>query len=208
MFRLYYFLTYLFIRIFYPCRVINRKNYIKNKPAIIICNHLSNIDPVYILSYFYDKKYVLAKKELFKGKIKSSFFKSLGAIRVDRQGADLTAIKTCFKVLKNNKKLVIFPEGTRNKKDESLQDVKNGSAMIAIKCKVPIIPMIIEKRAKIFRRNKIIVGESFEFSDFYGQKLTSEVLDEASNIIAQKLMVLKNNIWIWKKSWNIFFVVI
>ena len=62
---------------------------------------------------------------------KSSFFKSLGAIRVDRQGADLTAIKTCFKVLKNNKKLVIFPEGTRNKKDESLQDVKNGSAMIA-----------------------------------------------------------------------------
>lgn len=177
--------------ILYPCKVINKKNFKKKSPAIIICNHLSNIDPIYIAGYLPEKKYFLAKKELFNTKFKAWFLKSIGAIRVDRQSNDLTAIKNSLKVLKNGKKLVIFPEGTRNKKDENLQEIKSGSAMLAIKARVPILPVHIEKRGKVFRRNIMVVGEPFELNEFYDQKLTAEVLSKAGEIIVEKLKNVK-----------------
>ena len=51
-------------------------------------------------------------------------------------------------VLKENKKLVVFPEGTRHKdkvdKGE-LGETKNGVAMFAIKGKAPIVPVWINR---------------------------------------------------------------
>ena len=56
----------------------------------------------------------MAKKEWFKGKFKNWLFRSLGAIPVDREKPDFASIKACLKVLKDDKPLVVFPEGTRN----------------------------------------------------------------------------------------------
>ena len=103
----------------------------------------------------------MAKKELFTPKIKGFFIGHLGGYKVDRGGADLGAIKTSLKLLKNKKNLAIFPEGTRNKARDidGLLEIHNGAVMIAQKAGVPIVPVVIEKRPKIFRRNRIIVGE-------------------------------------------------
>ena len=94
-----------------------------------------------------------AKKEMFKNKFLSWFWRGMGLISLDRQKTDFTALKTSLSVLKDGKKLVIFPEGTRNKVNTELQEIKGGTALFAIKAKVPIVPMWIEKRGKIFRRN-------------------------------------------------------
>ena len=59
--------------------------------------------------------------------------------------------------------------------------------MLAIKAKVPIIPINIKKKPKLFRRNKIIIGKPFELKDFYDQKLNSDVLDKASEIVYEEL---------------------
>ena len=193
MFRFLYLISYPFLRLFLPCKVVNRKNYLKKQPAIVVCNHLSNLDVIYLVSYIYEKKYFLAKKELFNTKIKNKFLRHVGGIPIDRNSSDITAMKNCLNVLKKGKKLVIFPEGTRNKQNTDLQEVKNGSVMFAIKARVPIIPMRIEKRGKWFRRNKLIIGESFELSEFYGQKLTSEVLDQASLELVKHLNELEGS---------------
>lgn len=159
---------------------------------LIICNHLTNVDAVYIFQYFYEKKFTLAKKELFENKIMGFFYRCVGGFPIARGKVDLSAIKTSLTHLKNGNKLVVFPEGTRNKENEDLQGVKNGSAMLALKAKVPILPLHIEKRAKIFRRNKIVVGKPFELAEFYDQKLSTETLDNASKIITQKLLDTQN----------------
>lgn len=171
----------------YPTKIVGRKNLPKGK-VIITLNHTSNLDAVVLILNTWEKKYFLAKKELFVSKARSWFLKKMGAIKIDREIADVNAIKEAFKVLKNNKKLVIFPEGTRNKTEElNLQQVKHGAAMIAIKTKTPIVPLWILNRPKTFRKTKILIGKPYELDEFYGQKLSDEVLEKASAKVAEKL---------------------
>lgn len=184
-------LAYLPMAIVYPTKIVGRKNLPKGK-IIATLNHTSNMDSILLILNTCEKKYFLAKKELFVSKSRSWFLKKMGAIKIDRSIADLNAIKESFKVLKENKKLVIFPEGTRNKNAElSLQTLKNGSAMIAIKTKTPLIPIWIYNRPKAFHLTKIMIGEPYDLSEFYGEKLTDEVLQKASAKVAQKLNELK-----------------
>ena len=180
-------LAYLPMAMVYPTKIVGRKNLPKGK-VIITLNHTSNLDAVVLILNTWEKKYFLAKKELFVSKARSWFLKKMGAIKIDRGIADVSAIKEAFKVLKNNKKLVIFPEGTRNKTEElNLQQVKHGAAMIAIKTKTPIVPLWILNRPKAFRKTKILIGKPYELDEFYGQKLSDEVLEKASAKVAEKL---------------------
>lgn len=182
-------------RIIFPSRIYGRKNLPKGK-AVLTINHTSNLDSVIIALGTYEKKYYLAKKELFKNKFQGGFLKSLGAIKIDRSTADIGAIKNALGVLKKGKKLIIYPEGTRNKSanDENFElgEVKSGAAMLAIKSKSPIVPIWIYNRPKAFRTTKVLIGKPYELSEFYGQRLGDEVLEKASTIVAEKLNELKS----------------
>ena len=185
------FLAFIPGKIIYPCKIYGKENLKKGK-AVLTMNHTSNIDAVNIVLGTFEKKYFLAKKELFKNKLFGAFIKAMGGIKIDRQSADVWAIKNALKVLKNDKKLIIFPEGTRNKSDNvELGEVKSGAAMLAIKAKAPIIPVWVYNRPHAFRMTKILIGEPYELDEFYGAKITEEVLDKASEIVSQKLNQLK-----------------
>lgn len=43
---------------------------------------------------------------------------------------------TAMKLLKDGNKLVVFPEGTRNKVNEELQEIKGGAGVFAVKIQV------------------------------------------------------------------------
>ncbi len=166
----------------------------KNLPkgrAIIICNHTSNIDPALVEFSSWRIKYYLAKKELYKNKFVGGFLKRIRTIPIQRGKSDIAAIKACLNVLNKNKILVMFPEGTRNKKSEALGEVKGGAAMFAIKTRSPIVPVWIKKRPRLFRFNTLRYGKPFTLEEFYDKKLDSEVLEQAGKIIAQKLLESK-----------------
>lgn len=182
-------LSWPFLFLFLPTRVKNRRNIKKGKNYIFVCNHTTNLDVVLLFHNIHRRQYVLTKKELFSSKVKSWFFKRMYAIPVDRQNVDLHTVKTCIGLLKNGKTMTIFPEGTRNKENQDLQAVKNGAAMFAIKSGVEILPIHIAKRPRLFRFNTLTFGEPFSLNQFSGQKLTKEVLDEASKIITDKMNV-------------------
>ena len=186
------FLCWLPLAIIYPTKVIGRKNLPKGK-AILTANHTSNLDPILLLANTHEKKYTLAKKELFKNKLYSAILKSYGAISIDRAGTDITAIKTSLKILNKGKKLIIFPEGTRNKSEDvsKMGEAKTGTAMIAIKSKTPVVPVWFSRRPKAFTKTIIKIGEPFELSEFYGQKLTEDVLKKATDIIIKKMEELR-----------------
>lgn len=183
------------MKVIYPTKIVGKKNLkaLGKQGAIIASNHTSNMDAVLFALNTWEKKYYLAKKELFKNKLFGGIIKSIGAVKIDRGTSDVTAIKTCLKLLKNNKKLVIFPEGTRNKNSENMElgEVKHGTAMFAIKAKVPIVPMFISRTPKAFRKTYIILGEPFTLEEFYGKRLDSTVLDECAKIIADKMKALR-----------------
>lgn len=187
MFHFFQFLLALPIRMLFPTKIIGKEN-IPKGACILSSNHTSNLDAVIFAVKTWEKKYYLAKKELFKNKLFGFFLKKLGAVKIDRQSNDVLAIKNCLKLLKDNKKLFIFPEGTRvHNENMELGEIKQGVAMFAIKAKVPIVPIFILRQPKLFRRNKIFIGKPFTLEEFYGRRLDSEELDKAGEIVLAKM---------------------
>ena len=111
------------LKLFYRMKVKGLENLPKDKNFIIVSNHLGMIDCFAIAILFKQKIYFMAKKELFDKKFKAKFISWLGGIPVDREKLDITTIKECFKTIKNGDILVVFPEGTRNKKYDEISKI-------------------------------------------------------------------------------------
>lgn len=159
---------------------------------IIVCsNHVSMLDPITVAISIPRRIYFMAKKELFEKKFFGSFLEKLGAFPVDRDGADLTAIRNSLKVLKGENVLGIFPEGTRNKM-EDVDSAKPGIAMISIKGKAPIIPIYIDTQYKLFRKIRVIIGKQIITEEYYDQKLNMDDYREISRQVMTTIYNLKN----------------
>lgn len=192
-YRLSHALCYLPINTFYPTKIIGRKNVPQKGACIMCCNHRSNMDVVVINIKFFKRPYILAKHTLFKKKFVGAVLKSYGGIPVNREQVGVQTIKTTLDLLKKGNRLLLFPEGTRKDvSDEENLSLKNGTAMFALKSQVPIVPMWLLKKPKAFKHNVLIVGEPFRLSEFEGQKITKEILGQASKIISEKMQNLRD----------------
>ena len=181
-------ITFIPLCIFCPTKIVGKKNLPKGK-FILVCNHKSNIDYIYLFTRIWKKQYVLAKKSVFKKGFISWLFKACGGIPVDRDNVEIDTIKSCLKVLKNNNILTIFPEGTRNKTNSDLLEFKAGASIFAVRANAPVVPIFITKKPKLFCINKIIIGEPIFFDNSYkGQDGTNK----ANNEIREKMLQLKS----------------
>ena len=129
---------------------------------------------------------------MFKNKFFGAILKSWKIIPVNRTKVEISTIKKVLTVLKDDKKLLIFPQGTRREEDE-FSEVKNGLAMFALKTKSPIVPMWFVKKPKFLRRNILLIGEPFYLTEFENQPPTKEVLDKASEVVVNKMFELRDN---------------
>ena len=81
-----------------------------------------------------------ARKTLWKPGFASWWLNGVGTIPVDRDGGtDVTAIKRVLGALKNDKVIILFPEGTRSI-DGNLQAAKPGVGLLACRTGVPVVP--------------------------------------------------------------------
>lgn len=192
MFWFLYGLIYLPVKIIAPFKIIGKENYDKKKNYVVVCNHQSGFDPIILDFALKRRNRFIAKKELFNKKGNSFLFKNiLGAIPVDRsKGVTISQLKEIVTLLKNNENLGIFPEGTRKEEFNENENIKGGACFFAIKTKTPILPCYIVKKQKPFKKNVLLIGKPFEFTEFYNLKLNKEVLDKADNILKHKLATL------------------
>lgn len=171
-----------------PIKKVGKKNLkeLKGKNYIISCNHMSNWDPVMMDITFAKKHRFLSKKELFKNKFNAACMRSLGAVPVDRNSADPAAIKEIFRLLKKNKRVCIFPQGTRVKTPK-IEDgsAKEGVALFSIRTNTPVVPMMYNKKLKPFRRTKLIIGKPIYPDET--RKKDKEYLTEFANLIVEKM---------------------
>lgn len=190
LFHLMQFLAYLPLKIIYPTRVIGRKNMPKDR-AVICANHTSNQDAVLLAGNTFERKYYLAKIELFKKKFNAGFLKIIGGVPIDRNNPSLGQIKDVLGKLKKGKKLVVFPEGTRIEdmvEKGEMGEIKNGAVMFALKTKSPIVPVWFSRRPKVFRLTKIEIGKPISLEEFYDKKLDEQTLEQASKLVSEKLL--------------------
>ena len=193
MYTILRFLLWLPLRMFYPTKTVG-KQYLKHKGSCIYApNHQSWIDAFLVAVRVKCSTYYMGKKELFNNFFLRLFLKYIHAFPVDREALDMQSIRTVKKLFDNNKSLVMFPQGTRKDQADNFEGMKNGAVYFAIKFKTPIIPMYFQKKPRIFRRNKLIIGEPLYFDEYYNQKPTKEILSQASNKLIECVNELKNN---------------
>lgn len=158
--------------LFYNYRVIGSENVPKEGGYIVCANHTSAIDPIFVGISLRKRMYFMAKAELFKNIFSRALMNSLGTYPVKRGEADIRSIKTSLKLLGSGKILGLFPEGTRNKTSEIVAEP--GIAMLAIKSKVPVLPIAIISSYKFFKRTKVIIGKPIDLTEYYDIKLKNE----------------------------------
>ena len=180
--------------LFFPCKIYGKENLPSGK-AVLVCNHFSFVDPLFFKVITKEESFVLAKKELFENKFFSKFLKGFGGIPVDRDNPGISTIVQVTRALKDDKKVFIFPEGSRNRvgKGEPMQ-LKGGCAIFAIKSKAPIVPMAMVKKAKLFTRTKILIGKPFYLEEYYDIKPTPEQIDNIGMDLRNKMIEIQNQL--------------
>lgn len=179
------------IRLVYPVKLINKDKIPNDQPVILCSNHSSNLDPIFISIVFPNQISWMAKQELFKSKVLSFILNKLDAFPVDRDGSDISAIKKALRVLKDNKVLGIFPEGTRTKTID-LEKAKPGVALLGVRSKAAILPVFIDSNYKIFRKTNIYIGDPMYLEKDKNTKLGSEDYKMMSKEILRKIYALKD----------------
>ena len=141
-------------------------------PYIFMSNHQGSYDIFALLGHLpYQFKW-LAKKELFSIPFFGWTMAAVGYISIDRGGTRDTveAMNEAAQKIRDGMSVVIFPEGSRSP-DGSIQPFKKGGFTLAIKSKVPIVPVAISGSRAIMPKDKftatsgeirILVGHPIE----------------------------------------------
>ena len=144
----------------YNYHVIGREK-VPDGGCVLVANHTQWADPV-LVGTALGNQYPLvamAKKELFQIKLLGPLISALGAFPVDRGTADIGAIKTSLKAVKEGKKLLIFPEG--GTKHKAGDEAKVGAAMIAARTGAPIVPIYISENKKFRSKVYVVFGDAY-----------------------------------------------
>ena len=160
--------------------------------VLIASNHVSFLDPVIVHCVFwYRRLHCLATKDLFSSNLKRKFFNAMNCIMVDKQNFNVRSLHDVCDRLKEEKAVVIFPEGTVNREENSVKDYKSGVILMAHISKKPILPMCIIKPKRWYNRTTVVLGEPVDVLSKCGQIPTMEEIDKLSNYLHDKEVELK-----------------
>ena len=177
--------------IVFRIEVIGKENIPISGKLIVCSNHKNNLDPIIISMYFPRKIAWMGKKELFNNKIIGFIAKKLYVFPVNRDKADIGAVKNALKILKDGRVLGIFPEGTRVK-GMDLNNAKSGASLFAIRSKSPVLPIYIEGNYKIFSKITIHIGTPLYLHENIEGRPTPDQYSELSKHILSQIYSLKS----------------
>jgi len=143
---------YTFFKLFYRHKVYG-ESLLPEGAAILAANHASFLDPPLMAASMSEEAHYLARGSLFNNRFLKFLIGNLNAYPVTGTSQDLKSFKIVANLLKEQKKVVIFPEGFRSR-DNSLGALKTGVAMLAVRCHCPIVPVYIHGTFPIWPRQK------------------------------------------------------
>ena len=161
-------------------KIINKEKLPNDGQYLLISNHRTIIDPLIIEIATKNSKifgYWISKKELYNSVFFGLFVRNGGTVLLDRETSQMSGffkdIKNC---VKNGNSIYIFPEGTRNQTNSPISEFKEGAQIIAMKNRLPILPIYIRSKANyvlkeaiknssIERTIEIEIGDIIDYKD-------------------------------------------
>jgi len=187
----------LFCRTFHRVTTFSPPRLPRSGPAILVCNHVSGLDPLLIQSSIPRLVIWMMAQEYYDMKSLTWLYKIVEAIPVQRSGRDTAATRGALRALAHGRIVGIFPEG-KIETSRDLLPFQTGVAMIAIKQKVPVYPAYLDgtQRGKemvdaVVRPNQATLrfGPPVEFPR---DSTTKEALEHATAQIRAAVQKLKD----------------
>ena len=165
------FLFYNFVKVtgVYPGFLFFRpkKIYMEGKtslkgPCLVVANHNSMGDPIFIMCAIPSRSPVfVTSSDLFRTKLGRWFFTHVHCIEVNKENFSMSTFHGVRDNLSKGRMVVIFPEGGLQE-GHQVNPFKDGAAMMALRCKAPIIPIYVKQRRHWYERLTIAIGKRIE----------------------------------------------
>ena len=166
--------------------VVNKEKIPEDGQYLIICNHRGIIDPPVLEISLKETNIFgvwISKKELYNSPFFGLFVRNAGSILLDREKSQMSSFfADTKKAVKEGASVFIFPEGTRNKGEESLIEFKEGFRIIALKNRLPILPVFIKSHTNKVLGNALVDTKTeqvieVEFGDMIEYKERGNIQD-------------------------------
>lgn len=166
--------------------------------CLVVANHTSFIDPPVIGSAFPEPIHYMARKTLFSNAVAEWIYHRCNAIPVDQERPELATIRRILQLVKEEEKVLIFPEGERTRDGKLKEQGAPGIGMLIAKSGKPILPVRLfgafeafPRGAKFPRRASLTLvvgdlldlGEMIEDPALKGKALYQALSDRAMEAI-------------------------
>ena len=161
---------------------------------MLCANHIAVRDVLLIWSTCHREIKFIAKKELFSVPIVGSAIKALGAVKLDRGGSDVAAMRKSVDLLGGGDIVAIFPQGHRYPAvDPSTTPIKSGAGMIAYRSGCDVIPVFIKTKGNkygFFKKTELFYGAPIKNSSLGFTHGGKDEYDAAANMIFDEILKL------------------
>jgi 1-acyl-sn-glycerol-3-phosphate acyltransferase len=166
-------------------------------PLILATNHINSFDAPVGFTHLHPRDLTaFVKEETWDNPLLAVLFNIWQGIPIHRGEVDFNAFHLAQAALKNNKIMIIAPEGTRSKTGK-LNKGYPGIVLLAIRSGVPILPVVfygnenISQNMRSFKRTdmKIKVGEPFTIK-FDNPLISKDFRDEVTDEVMYQIALL------------------
>lgn len=140
-------------RLFFRTSVTGAENIPLTGPVMLVANHKSNLDPVFLSTGNPRRLYAMGKAELFVNPLSRMFYWGLGARPIKRGEPDRKGLKTILNLFYEGNVVIVFPEGGRNR-EPGLGRLETGVVFVADLTGAQILPAGISGSGRIWPKGK------------------------------------------------------
>ena len=172
--------------------VIGEENVPKDQPVLYIGNHRSYFDILITYIRVPRPTGYIAKKEMLRYPLLRNWMKYLHCLFLDRKDLKqgLKTILEGIEKVKSGISICIFPEGTRNRVNDTFMPFREGSFKIAEKTGCAIIPMSINNSAAIFEDHIPKIKKAHVILEYGKPIYMSEMTKEEKKGIGSKVQAI------------------
>jgi 1-acyl-sn-glycerol-3-phosphate acyltransferase len=192
-FGFFHYLSWTVYQMWFRGEVFGTENFPMEGPFLIASNHASHLDPPIVGSQVARQMRFFARKSLWNSKVARWWLDNVETIPVERDSGDIGAIKRVIQALRENRSVVLFPEGTRSP-DGLLQKAKPGVGLMACKTGVPVVPCRVYGSFVAFGKGMTIPNFGSPVTVVFGTPIPASDYDDPTagkaryEVAAQRIM--------------------